>query len=51
MWALPLHRQLYEQMSSAIHSGHLKPGTRLPSTRANHDALGGIADYDPRSVS
>jgi DNA-binding transcriptional regulator YhcF (GntR family) len=31
---LPLHRQLYEQLSRAIRAGHLKPGTRLPSTRA-----------------
>lgn len=38
--SLPLHRQLYEQLGSAIRSGHLKPGTRLPSTRALAHALG-----------
>jgi GntR family transcriptional regulator/MocR family aminotransferase len=37
---LTLHRQLYEQLSSAIRSGQLKPGTRLPSTRAFAHALG-----------
>jgi GntR family transcriptional regulator / MocR family aminotransferase len=37
---LPLHRQLYEQLSTAIRSGHLKPGTRLPSTRALARDLG-----------
>jgi GntR family transcriptional regulator/MocR family aminotransferase len=31
---LPLHRQLYEQLRAAILAGRLKPGTRLPSTRA-----------------
>ena len=31
---LPLHRQLYKQLSHAILTGLLKPGTRLPSTRA-----------------
>src|SRR5436309_7090600 len=37
---LPLHRQLYEQLRTAIRSGHLKPGTRLPSTRALARDLG-----------
>lgn len=32
--ALPLHRQLYQQLRGAILTGRLKPGTRLPSTRA-----------------
>src|SRR4051812_7046826 len=36
----PLHRQLYEQLSQAIRTGHLKPGTRLPSTRALANELG-----------
>jgi GntR family transcriptional regulator / MocR family aminotransferase len=36
----PLHHQLYEQLSQAIRSGHLKPGTRLPSTRALAGELG-----------
>lgn len=31
---LPLHRQLYSQLRNAICTGDLKPGTRLPSTRA-----------------
>jgi GntR family transcriptional regulator/MocR family aminotransferase len=31
---LPLHRQLYRQLRVAILNGRLKPGTRLPSTRA-----------------
>jgi GntR family transcriptional regulator/MocR family aminotransferase len=35
-----LHHQLYEQLSQAIRTGHLKPGTRLPSTRALADELG-----------
>src|SRR6476619_6405925 len=30
----PLHHQLYEQLIQAIRTGHLKPGMRLPSTRA-----------------
>jgi GntR family transcriptional regulator / MocR family aminotransferase len=37
---LPLHHQLYEQLSLAIRTGHLKPGTRLPSTRALAGELG-----------
>jgi GntR family transcriptional regulator / MocR family aminotransferase len=36
----PLHHQLYEQLSQAIRAGHLKPGTRLPSTRALANELG-----------
>jgi GntR family transcriptional regulator / MocR family aminotransferase len=36
----PLHHQLYEQLSQAIRTGHLKPGTRLPSTRALASELG-----------
>jgi GntR family transcriptional regulator/MocR family aminotransferase len=36
----PLHHQLYEQLSQAIRTGDLKPGTRLPSTRALADELG-----------
>ncbi len=36
----PLHRQLYEQLSHAIRTGYLKPGTRLPSTRALASELG-----------
>ena len=31
---VPLHRQLYTQLQRAILRGDLKPGTRLPSTRA-----------------
>lgn len=30
----PLHRQLYTHLQTAILNGDLKPGTRLPSTRA-----------------
>lgn len=37
---VPLHRQLYEQLGRAIRSGQLKPGTRLPSTRAFARTLG-----------
>jgi GntR family transcriptional regulator/MocR family aminotransferase len=37
---LPLRRQLYEQLSTAIRGGHLTPGTRLPSTRALARDLG-----------
>ena len=32
--ALPLHRQLYEELRGAILSQRLKPGERVPSTRA-----------------
>ena len=38
--ALPLHRQLYESLRQAILVGQLKPGTRLPSTRALGQDLG-----------
>ncbi len=31
--ALPLHRQLYAQLRTAILAGRLTPGTRLPSSR------------------
>ncbi|HEV8431278.1 MAG TPA: PLP-dependent aminotransferase family protein [Pyrinomonadaceae bacterium] len=31
--SIPLYRQLYDQLRSAILSGRLAPGTRLPSTR------------------
>jgi GntR family transcriptional regulator / MocR family aminotransferase len=37
---VPLHRQLYKQLSQAIRTGQLKPGTRLPSTRAFARELG-----------
>jgi GntR family transcriptional regulator/MocR family aminotransferase len=37
---LPLHRQLYQQLRAAIASGQLKPGIRLPSTRALAKELG-----------
>lgn len=37
---LPLHRQLYQQLRAAILEGRLKPGTRLPSTRAFANELG-----------
>ena len=30
----PLHRQLYEGIRDAIHSGNLKPGAALPATRS-----------------
>jgi GntR family transcriptional regulator / MocR family aminotransferase len=38
--ALPLHRQLYEELRGAILSGRLKAGTRLPSTREFSRELG-----------
>ena len=31
---IPLYQQLYTHLQTAILSGNLKPGTRLPSTRA-----------------
>ncbi|GHO51326.1 PLP-dependent aminotransferase family protein [Ktedonospora formicarum] len=36
----PLRHQLYEQLARAIRTGHLTPGTRLPSTRAFARELG-----------
>src|SRR6266545_1953204 len=38
--ALPLHRQLYEELRGAILSGRLKAGTRLQSTREFARELG-----------
>lgn len=38
--ALPLHRQLYEELRRAILSARLRPGERLPSTRALAASLG-----------
>jgi len=38
--AVPLYRQLYETLRSAILSGRLGPGARLPSSRALAGALG-----------
>jgi len=38
--ALPLHRQLYEELRGAILSGRLKAGTRLPATREFARELG-----------
>jgi GntR family transcriptional regulator/MocR family aminotransferase len=38
--AFPLRRQLYDQLGRAIRTGHLAPGTRLPSTRAFARDLG-----------
>jgi GntR family transcriptional regulator/MocR family aminotransferase len=32
--SVPLHRQLYEELRSAVLAGRLSPGARLPSTRA-----------------
>lgn len=32
--AVPLHRQLYDELRRAILSGRLRPGERVPSTRA-----------------
>ncbi len=37
---VPLHRQLYDRLRSAILEGRVTPGTRLPSTRALAEALG-----------
>jgi GntR family transcriptional regulator/MocR family aminotransferase len=36
----PLYRQLYEALRAAILDGHLKPGSRLPATRALAGQLG-----------
>lgn len=36
----PLHRQLYEELRQAILSRRLKPGERVPSTRAMASSLG-----------
>ncbi|HYJ68692.1 MAG TPA: PLP-dependent aminotransferase family protein [Nocardioidaceae bacterium] len=36
----PLSRQIYDQIRDAIMAGRLRPGERLPSTRALADALG-----------
>jgi GntR family transcriptional regulator/MocR family aminotransferase len=38
--AVPLHRQLQERMRAEILSGALRPGTRLPSSRALAQSLG-----------
>ncbi|MFL6210557.1 MAG: PLP-dependent aminotransferase family protein [Pyrinomonadaceae bacterium] len=38
--AVALYRQLYDQLRAAILSGHLPPGTRLPSTREFAAELG-----------
>jgi len=38
--ALPLHRQLYEELRQAILSGHLSPRQRVPSTRSLAKSLG-----------
>jgi GntR family transcriptional regulator/MocR family aminotransferase len=38
--ALPLHRQLYNQLRTAILEGRLAGGSRVPSTRALADQLG-----------
>jgi GntR family transcriptional regulator / MocR family aminotransferase len=38
--ASPLYQQLYAHLRTAILSGKLKSGTRLPSTRAMADELG-----------
>ena len=47
----PLHHQLYEQLSQAIRTGDLKPGTRLPSTRALADERGELAPPRGRVVA
>jgi GntR family transcriptional regulator/MocR family aminotransferase len=38
--AIPLHRQLYEELRCSILSGRLVPGQRIPSTRALAQCLG-----------
>lgn len=38
--SVPLYRQLYDALRDAILSGRLRPGSRLPSTRALADDLG-----------
>ena len=38
--ALPLHRQLYEELRRSILSGRLAPGQRVPSTRVLASSLG-----------
>src|SRR5581483_7252449 len=38
--AAPLYRQLYERLRGLILTGHLKAGTRLPSTRVLASSLG-----------
>ncbi|NDJ22300.1 aminotransferase class I/II-fold pyridoxal phosphate-dependent enzyme [Nostoc sp. B(2019)] len=38
--ALPLHRQVYEELRQAILLGRLVPGQRLPSTRSLSQSLG-----------
>lgn len=38
--ATPLHKQLYDELRAAILSGRLKPGERVPSTRAMAQSLG-----------
>ncbi|MCG3159196.1 MAG: HTH-type transcriptional regulatory protein GabR [Acidobacteria bacterium] len=38
--ATPLHKQLYEELRMAILAGRLKPGERVPSTRALSQSLG-----------
>lgn len=38
--AVPLHRQLYDELRSAVLAGRLSPGARLPSTRSLSADLG-----------
>src|SRR5262245_24273325 len=38
--ATPLHKQLYDELRSAILTGRLKPGERVPSTRGLSQSLG-----------
>lgn len=38
--AVPLHRQIYEELRSRILSGRLPPRQRLPSTRSLAKSLG-----------